>query len=66
MASILILLPQIIAIIPTIGRGVETIIALIGSIRSAAKQTGEWTPELETAFLESLLATNTNPVYKQD
>jgi len=66
MASILALLPSIIALIPSLTVGVEKIITLVMSIRAAAQQSQEWTPALEAAFLEALVATKTNPAYKQD
>lgn len=65
-AAILAILPQIIALIPIITTGVEHIIAWINSIRTAAQQTGQWTPALETAFLEALIATKLDPAYQPD
>lgn len=66
MTAILALLPGILALIPSISNGVEQLIALIGSIRTAAQQTGEWSPELETQFLNALLATKTDPAWQPD
>jgi len=66
MGAILALLPGILSLLPTIVTGAEKIIALIGSIRAASQQSGEWTPELEAAFLNALLATKTDPAYQSD
>lgn len=66
MAAILALLPGILSMLPTITTGVEKLVALIGSIRGAAQQSGEWTPDLESAFLNALLATKTDPAYQPD
>lgn len=52
--------------LPTITVGVEHLINWIGSLRAAAKQTREWTEELETAFLEALLASRTDPAWQLD
>lgn len=66
MAAALALLPQILALLPTVEVGVEHLIAWIQSIRTAAKQSGEWTPDLETAFLNSLVAWAGSPALQPD
>ena len=66
MVAILALLPSILALIPTIGAGVKYIIDFIASIRVVAQQSGEWTPELETQFLNALLATRNDPAWQPD
>ena len=66
MPALLLLLPQIIALLPTVTTGVQYLIQWIASIRGAAQQSGIWTPELETAFLDALLATATDPAYQPD
>jgi ABC-type phosphate transport system permease subunit len=60
------LLPQLLAAIPNITSGVEGLIAFIASIRSTAKQTGQWTNEMETAFVESLLVYANSRAWKTD
>ena len=66
MAAILALLPSIISMIPTVTTGVENLIAFIGSIRTAAQQTGEWTPALELAFTEALIAKGSSKAWTPD
>jgi len=60
MPSILALLPQLIALIPTISTGVGNLIAFIASVRTAAQQSAEWTPSLETAFISAVIAKASN------
>lgn len=66
MSAILAFLPTIIALIPLLTKGVDEIIHLISLIRDAAKQNEEWTEELETAFLNALIATKTDPAWQPD
>ena len=66
MEKALALLPVILAAIPTITTGVNYLISWVESVRQALKQSGEWTPEMETAFLNSLVATKTDPAYQPD
>ena len=66
MAAILALLPGVIALIPTISSGVQSIIALVNSIRKAAQQSGEWTPDLDRQFMDALIATATDPKWQSD
>ena len=54
MAAILALLPSVIALLPYVTQGVTALLNLIASIRTAAKQTGEWTPELEAQWVAML------------
>jgi hypothetical protein len=54
--AILALLPQLIALIPTISTGVGSLISFIASVRTAAQQTSEWTPALEAAFVNAVIA----------
>jgi hypothetical protein len=55
----------LIPMLPTIGTGAEHVIAFISSVRSAAKQTGEWTPEMEANFRGSLLVLGKDPAFLQ-
>ena len=66
MAAILALLPQLIALIPLISTGVGELIAFISKIRSAAQQTSQWTPELEAAFINAVLAKGSTDAWKTD
>jgi len=66
MPAILALLPQLIALIPTISSGVGDLIKFIGAVRGAAQQSSEWTPELEKAFLDSLIAKASTTAWKTD
>jgi hypothetical protein len=66
MAAILPLLPGLIALIPTITTGLSSLIAFIASIRTAAKQTSEWTPELEALFVNALIAKASTDAWKTD
>lgn len=66
MAAILALLPAIFQLIPLIETGVSSIVRLIGSIRTAATQANEWTPELEAQFIAMLLALATRPEQQPD
>lgn len=60
MAAILALLPQLIALIPSITTGVGSVIKFVGQVRAAAQQSGEWTPELEKQFVDALIAKGSN------
>lgn len=66
MAAILLLLPQLIALIPQIGTGVGQLIAFIAAIRSAAQQTSQWTPELESLFVNTLITKASTDAWKTD
>lgn len=66
MPALLLLLPQLIALIPTITTGVGSLISFIASIRTAAQQTGEWTPALETAFVNAVIAKASTNAWKTD
>jgi hypothetical protein len=66
MNAILLLLPQIIALIPTVTTGVREIVSFVEGVRAAAQQSSEWTPELEKAFVESLIARAKSDAWKTD
>jgi len=65
-AAILAALPGIIKLIPIVTEGASNLIAFIASIRTAAKQTSEWTPELEAAFIDALIAKASTDAWKTD
>ena len=65
-ASLLALLPGLIQLIPVISTGVGQLIAFISSIRTAAQQTGTWTPALEAAFVDALIAKGSTDAWKTD
>lgn len=55
-----------IALLPLIQTGVTEFIAWISTIRGALQQSGEWTPELETAYRAALYAKSNDPAYAPD
>lgn len=66
MAAILVLLPQLIALIPLINTGVGKLISFIAAIRTAAQQSAQWTPELEAAFVNAIIAKASTDAWKTD
>jgi hypothetical protein len=66
MAAIIALMPGLIALIPTISTGISSLIAFIAAIRTAAKQTSEWTPEIEALFVNALIAKASTDAWKTD
>ena len=66
MTVILALLPQIIGLIPTIAVGVKEIVSFVEGVRSAAQQSSEWSPELEKAFMDALIARAKSDAWKTD
>lgn len=66
MAAALVLVPQILALIPTITVGIEHLFAWILKIREAAQQSGEWTADMENAFVASLIARTKMSMYQPD
>lgn len=65
--AIIALIPQLIGLLPVITTGVEHFVAWISALRTAAKQSNEWTPEMESAFINSLiLRAVSNPAYQPD
>lgn len=64
--ALLALLPQIIALIPTITSGVSNLVKFISDIRAAASQTSEWTPDLEKQFMDALIARASSEAWKTD
>lgn len=66
MAAILALLPGIIQLIPVAEVGVEHLINFVSAVRNAAKQSGEWTPELEASFGAALIARASTHAWQTD
>jgi hypothetical protein len=66
MSAALSLLPVILQYLPQVTVGVENLISWIASVRSAAQQSGEWTPALEAQYRASLFATTNDPAYAPD
>jgi hypothetical protein len=56
----------ILPLLPTIGGDVEKVIAWIEDVKSAAQQTGQWTPAIDAAYVAALLATRQNQDYQPD
>jgi hypothetical protein len=54
----------LIPMLPTITTGVEHLIAFIMSVRTAAKQTSEWTDKIESDFRGSLLVMGKESAYQ--
>jgi len=65
-AAIVALLPELIKLIPIISTGVGNLIAFIADIRKAAQQSGEWAPQMEKAFIDSLIAKASTDAWKTD
>ncbi len=55
-----------IVLLPLVQTGVPEFIAWINSLKSAAQQAGEWTPEQEAAFRAAILAKSSDPAYITD
>lgn len=66
MPALLLLLPQFISLIPTVTTGVGSLISFIASIRTATQQTGEWTPALETSFVNAVIAKASTAAWMTD
>jgi len=60
------LIPIVIAALPMIQTGVTEFIAWLETLRSAAKQAGEWTDEQDAAYLAALRAKLGDPAYQPD
>lgn len=66
MTAFLTLLPTILGLIPTLTVGVEHLFTFIMSVRTAAMQSKEWTPEMEDLFIKSLIDTALQAAYQPD
>lgn len=56
-------------VIDLVMKGVPAVVSLIQwlqSIRTIAQQSEAWTPQMETDFVNALLATVSNPIYWTD
>lgn len=53
-------------LLPLITTGVPEFIAWINSLKTAAQQADEWTPELEAAYRAALFAKSNDPAYQPD
>jgi hypothetical protein len=66
MPASLAIIAQILPLLPTIAGDVSALIKWIASIRAAATQSAQWTPELEAAFVNSLIALASDPAWQPD
>jgi hypothetical protein len=53
-------------LLPMIQTGIPQLIAWMESLRSAAKQAGEWSDAQDKAYRAALLAKTGDPAYAQD
>ncbi len=60
------LVQLLLPLMPKIVVGAEELWKFIDKTREAAQQTGEWKPEIEAAYQQSLLDTKTDPAYQPD
>lgn len=56
MGAALALVATILPLLPTIEADISGLIQFISGVRSAAKQSGEWTNAQESAFVDALIA----------
>ena len=49
------------ALLPEVKTGIVELIAFIAKLRSAARQTGDWTPEFEAQWRDGLLTHGLRP-----
>lgn len=66
MQALVLLIPQILAAIPITTTAITATIKWIESIRAAAQQSGEWTPEAEAALAAWAIKTLTDPKWLTD
>lgn len=66
MPALLLLLPQILAAIPVTMSAITATIKWVESIKAAAQQSGEWTPEADTAYRNWIVSTLTDPKWLTD
>ena len=59
-------IPVLIQILPFVETGVTEFIAWIESLITAAKQSGEWTPEQDAAWRAACFAKTSDPKYAPD
>jgi hypothetical protein len=66
MTAALALLPVVLKYLPTVESGAEHLWAWVMGIRAAAKQSAEWTDEIETQFRATLEASGKASEYQPD
>ena len=66
MPAIIDALPVIIDLIARLAPGFQHLITWVMAVRPILQQDGAWTPELQEAFLQSLIKTKTDPAYQPD
>ena len=66
MPAIIAALPVIIDLIARLAPGFQHLITWVMAVRPILQQDGAWTPELQEAFLQSLIKTKTDPAYQPD
>ena len=66
MPAIIAALPVIIDLIASLAPGFQHLITWVMAVRPVLQQDGAWTPELQEAFLQSLIKTKTDPAYQPD
>lgn len=59
-------LPTILALIQVAVPGVESLIAWVASLRASATPTGAWTAQMESDFLNSLVAMSKSHAWTPD
>lgn len=60
------LVTTILTYLPQITTGVSRLILWVREARAAAKQKGEWTPELEAEFIAKIESRKDDPAYQPD
>lgn len=66
LAAIVASLPEIFKLISLAVPGVQHLIDYVFKVRDVLTQSGHWTPEIQAAFIQSLIATKTDPAYQPD
>lgn len=56
----------VLALLPFVTSGAQYLLEFVRSVRAAALQTGEWPPDVETAYQERLLAKAEKPEAQPD
>lgn len=55
-----------ISLLPLVQTGVTEFVAWLETLRTAARQTAEWTPDQDAAFTSALYAKTNDPRYQPD
>jgi|DewCreStandDraft_4_1066084.scaffolds.fasta_scaffold37355_3 hypothetical protein len=63
MSKEIVILQMVLAALPYVSTGLDKLIAWIQAVRSAAMQSGEWSPADEAAFRAALWARTQDPAY---